>query len=354
MSFWKWSRTAANNATVDGSINWAEGQAPSTVNDSARAMMAAASKYRDDVAGAIATAGSASAYTLASFQVFDTLAHMDGAMIAFTAHAGNAGACTLNVDGLGAKPLRSAPATELLAGMLVAGTPYAATYYNVSGEWILRGLTGAPGIPLGVALPYFGVTAPASAFALPFGQAISRTTYVNLFNLIATTYGAGDGSTTFNLPDLRGYLLAGKDDMGGAAASRITAGASGIDGTVLGAAGGAQTVTLITAQMPAHGHGVSDPTHVHGVSDPSHSHAFSTAATTNGNISPFAFVDGVGAGANVTATAAAATNISLTAAVTGVAVAAASTGIAIQAAGGGAAHQNMPPTRICNFIMRIL
>jgi hypothetical protein len=231
MSFWKWSRTAANNATADGSINWAEGQAPSTVNDSARAMMAAASKYRDDVAGAIATAGSASAYTLASFQVFDTLAHMDGAMIAFTAHAGNAGACTLNVDGLGAKPLRSAPSTELLAGMLVAGTPYAATYYNVSGEWILRGLTGAPGIPLGVALPYFGVTAPASAFALPFGQAISRTTYVNLFNLIATTYGAGDGSTTFNLPDLRGYLLAGKDDMGGAAASRNTAGASGIDGT---------------------------------------------------------------------------------------------------------------------------
>ena len=215
MSFWKWSRTAASNATADGSINWAEGQAPSTVNDSARAMMAAASKYRDDVAGAIATAGTGAAYTLASFQVFDTLAHMDGAMIAFTAHAGNAGACTLNVDGLGAKPLRSAPSTELLAGMLVAGTPYAATYYNVSGEWILRGLTGAPGIPLGVALPYFGVTAPASAFALPFGQAISRTTYVNLFNLIATTYGAGDGATTFNLHDLRGYLLAGKDDMGG-------------------------------------------------------------------------------------------------------------------------------------------
>jgi len=75
MSFWKWSRTAANNATADGSINWAEGQAPSTVNDSVRAMMAAASKYRDDVAGAIATAGSGTAYTLSSFQVFDTLAH---------------------------------------------------------------------------------------------------------------------------------------------------------------------------------------------------------------------------------------------------------------------------------------
>jgi len=365
MSFWKWSRTAASNATADGSINWAEGQAPSTVNDSARAMMAAASKYRDDVAGAIATAGTGAAYTLASFQVFDTLAHMDGAMIAFTAHAGNAGACTLNVDGLGAKPLRSAPSTELLAGMLVAGTPYAATYYNVSGEWILRGLTGAPGIPLGVALPYFGVAAPSSAFALPFGQAISRLAYVNLFNLIATTYGAGDGSTTFNLPDLRGYLLAGKDDMGGVVASRITAGASGIDGTVLGAAGGAQTVTLITAQMPAHAHGVNDPTHNHAVSDPTHSHgvsdpthahsvAFSTAATTNGSITPFAFVDGVGAGGNITATAAAATNISINAATTGISLGGAATGIAIQSAGGGAAHQNMPPTRICNFIMRIL
>jgi microcystin-dependent protein len=365
MSFWKWSRTAANNATADGSINWAEGQAPSTVNDSARAMMAAASKYRDDVAGAIATAGTGAAYTLSSFQVFDTLAHMDGAVIAFTPHAGNGGACTLNVDALGAKPLRSAPSTELLAGMLVAGTPYAATYYNVSGEWILRGLTGAPGIPLGVALPYFGVTAPSSAFALPFGQAISRATYVNLFNLIATTYGAGDGSTTFNLPDLRGFLLAGKDNMGGSTAGRITAATSGIDGTVLGAAGGSQTVALLLSQIPAHGHGVSDPTHNHGVSDPTHAHgvsdpthahnlAFSTAATTNGTVSPFGYVDGVGAGGNVTSTAAAATGISIGAAATGISLGAAATGISIQSAGGGGEHQNMPPTRICNFIMRIL
>ncbi len=77
MSFWKWSRTAASNATADGSINWAEGQAPSTASDSTRAMMAAASKYRDDVAGAIATAGTGTAYTLSSYQVFDTLALPD-------------------------------------------------------------------------------------------------------------------------------------------------------------------------------------------------------------------------------------------------------------------------------------
>src|SRR5262249_47771020 len=154
-------------------------------------------------------------------------------------------------------------------------------------------------------------------------------------------YGAGDGSTTFNIPDLRGYLLAGKDDMGGAAASRITAGASGIDGTVLGAAGGAQTVTLITAQMPAHGHGVSHPTHPHpgghpshshGVNDPTHTHNmnFSTGATTNGNISLFGFVDNVGAGVNVATSQASASGVSLNANTTGVAVNAAATGIAIQ------------------------
>src|SRR6266481_6750319 len=109
MSFWKWSRTASSNATADGSINWAEGQAPSTVNDSARAMMAAAAKYRDDVSGAIATGGTSTAYTVTSYQSFDTLAHMDGAMIAFTPHATSGATVTLNVDSLGAKPLRQSP-----------------------------------------------------------------------------------------------------------------------------------------------------------------------------------------------------------------------------------------------------
>jgi hypothetical protein len=113
MSFWKWSRTAGTNATADGSINWAEGQAPSSVNDSARAMMAAAAKFRDDIAGAIVTGGTSSAYTVSSYQVFDTLAHLDGGMIAFSPHTTSAATppngVTLNVDGLGAKPLRLSP-----------------------------------------------------------------------------------------------------------------------------------------------------------------------------------------------------------------------------------------------------
>ena len=55
MTFYKWSQTASADATADGTVNWAEGQSPSSVNDSARAMMAATAKYRDDIAGAIVT-----------------------------------------------------------------------------------------------------------------------------------------------------------------------------------------------------------------------------------------------------------------------------------------------------------
>src|ERR1700742_5084984 len=103
MTLYKWSQTASADATADSSINWAEGQAPSTVNDSARAMMAAAAKYRDDVAGAIATAGTSAAYTLSSNQAFDSLANLDGKIVAFVPHVtSGTGPVTLNVDGLGA------------------------------------------------------------------------------------------------------------------------------------------------------------------------------------------------------------------------------------------------------------
>ena len=61
-------------------------------------------------------------------------------------------------------------------------------------------------VPLAAGLDYWGSTTPNSAFAFPTGQAISRTTYAALFTLIGTTYGAGDGSTTFNLPDKAGRV----------------------------------------------------------------------------------------------------------------------------------------------------
>jgi microcystin-dependent protein len=214
-------------------------------------MMAATAKFRDDISGALVTGGSATAYTVASYQGFDTLAHLDGMMIAFTPHTTGAAPVTLNVDGLGARPLRFSPGADLPAGTLVQGTPYVATYNNAAGEFYLQGLAGNPyNIPLGGMLEFTGTTAPNGSFVLPFGQAISRTTYAGYFAMVGNTYGVGDGSTTFNVIDKRGRVSAGKDDMGGSAAGRITSGGSGITGTTLGAAGGAETVTIAQANLP--------------------------------------------------------------------------------------------------------
>ena len=73
------------------------------------------------------------------------------------------------------------------------------------------------------------------------------------------TYNAftGDGSTTFNLPDLRGRVVAGQDDMGGSSADRLTGQTGGVDGDTLGASGGAETHTLTEAQLASHSHGAA-------------------------------------------------------------------------------------------------
>lgn len=111
-------------------------------------------------------------------------------------------------------------------------------------------------IPIGGLVPYLGDTAPAS-WLFPIGQNISRTTYASLFTVYGTKYGAGDGSTTFGLPDLRGRSLFGKDDMGGTAANRIqvsttiTTTNASATATVASAAGLAVGMTVTSANVPA-------------------------------------------------------------------------------------------------------
>lgn len=95
---------------------------------------------------------------------------------------------------------------------------------------------------------------------LCYGQAVSRADYSAAFALMGTTWGAGDASTTFNLPDLRGRGLAGLDNMGGSAANRITAGVSGVPGTTLGGVGGSQNAQTDTLTAVSN---VTDPTHNH-------------------------------------------------------------------------------------------
>lgn len=124
-------------------------------------------------------------------------------------------------------------------------------------EKLVNGIKTSGAVPLGCPQIYFGSTAPAG-HVLCYGQALSRTTYSALFAILGTTYGAGDGSTTFNIPDMRGFVPAGKDNMGGTAANRITTAVSGLDGTTLGATGGDQRM-----QNHVHNNTVSETPHAH-------------------------------------------------------------------------------------------
>jgi microcystin-dependent protein len=137
-------------------------------------------------------------------------------------------------------------------------------------------------LPTGTILAFGGSSAP-SGFVLATGQAISRTTFANLFAVFGTTYGAGDGSTTFNVPDLRGRSVFGFDS--GNATGRLT---SPLSAGSLGDAGGAQSETIAQANLPNVNFNGSTGTGTSGqlnVSDGSWSGTFSTAyvVTSTGN-----------------------------------------------------------------------
>lgn len=331
-----WSRTAASNATADAQVNWAEGQAPSTVNDSARAMMASLAGYRDDIAGAIVTGGTSTAYTVTSYQVFDTLAHMDGQTIAFSAHTTNGSTVTLNVDGLGAKPLRSAPSTEILAGTLIEGTPYTALYNHSDQAFYLRGFYGNPyNVPLLGGMDYWDTTTPNSSFIFPAGQAISRTTYAYAFSKWGTTYGSGDGSTTFNVPDKTGRISAMKES----SATRLTSTYFGGNSTTMGATGGLESNNVILT----HSHNAN------AVSDHQHFtvNTGGTPTTLSSSNSLVRFFNDGSANSYSLGGHGDTPSIGLTSSAGG------HTPV-ISNAGSASAHNVVQPTIICNYIIRII
>jgi len=221
-------------------------------------------------------------------------------------------------------------------------------------------------VPAGSLFAYGGSSAP-SGFLLCYGQAVSRATYSVLFGIVGTSYGVGDGSTTFNLPDLRGRVPVGADAMGGSAANRTqrsttvtttnasptvtpasmtglavgmrimsanipagttitaigsttvtasanaTASAAGTaarfsmlanDAEVLGAAGGADVHLLITNEMPAHVHSMG---------------AFSVSTYGGGAIGAWQSSGSLNSGS----------------------------------AGGDDAHNNMQPSQVVNYVIKI-
>lgn len=138
------------------------------------------------------------------------------------------------------------------ANLILTGLYTTVTLYSNGVAWLVIG-GSTSSVPVGAVMDFAGPTAP-TGWLLCYGQNVSRTIYASLFAVLGTTYGAGDGSTTFGIPDARGRVIAGQDDMGGVSANRLTAQSDGVDGDTLGASGGTETHTLTEAQLAAHNH----------------------------------------------------------------------------------------------------
>ena len=125
---------------------------------------------------------------------------------------------------------------------------YEATRYDFDGA----NLTGIEGIPTATIVPWSSSSVP-TGFLECNGAAVSRSTYSALFAIVGTTYGAGDGSSTFNVPDLQDNVAVGKSNNKALAS---TGGANTVTST--GNVGGATAnATLSEAQLASHGHSLS-------------------------------------------------------------------------------------------------
>jgi microcystin-dependent protein len=161
-------------------------------------------------------------------------------------------------------------------------------------------------------MDFAGSSAPTD-WLLCDGAAVSRAVYAGLFAVIGTTYGAGDGSTTFNVPNAKGRVTVGRD-----------AGQSEFD--TLAETGGAKTHTLTTSEMPSHSHGVTDPGHTHSL----------VVSATLGGGQLYAKDE-----PNTTGTQGAPNSLG-----------GALTGISIQNAGSGGSHPNLQPYLVLNKIIK--
>jgi microcystin-dependent protein len=229
----------------------------------------------------------------------------------------------------------SIPASSIgLADVLVPASATSITSGNITPtapQLAIRPalITGIP--PIGAIMPYAFQNDPAAdatgiqRFLLADGRQISRTTYATFYAGVGNAYGAGNGSTTFNIPDLRGSVPIGQDNMSTAqgAAGRLTT-ANGHPNTA-GGQGGTELHQLTVAELATHNHALTDPDHVH---------SFSGASLPTFGAGGY---NGAGStGAPLTQTGAAAT------------------GITLATAGSSTAHENMIPYQVMNYIIRVL
>jgi microcystin-dependent protein len=258
-----------------------------------------------------------------------TFSLTSGRQVLFIVGLGNTGPTTLNVASAGNVNFfrrTQLGISAMVGGELVAGHPAIAEYDGT--EFVC--ITCGPYL-VGEIKNFAGSTAPAG-WAFIDGSCQVRTTFADLFTVIGTAYdptGSTCDTAHFALPDGRGRVLAGQDNMGtNGAANRITNAASGCTGTTIGGAGcGSQTHTQTLAELAAHTHAITDPGHTHTLNN-----ATNIASTTGANNQ---FQSGI-AGTSV--------NISVNSV---------TTGISINSAGTGNAMPILNPLQIVTKIIKL-
>lgn len=238
----------------------------------------------------------------------------------------------------------------LAGGVAVVGTTTAQTLNNKTLDFAGGGntATGIPGTafaasalqlmsPTGAITAYAGTTAPAG-WLLCDGAAVSRTTYATLFGVIGTTFGVGDNVTTFNVPNLKGRVIVGRD-----------AGQTEFD--VLGETGGAKAHTLTQSEMPSHTHVQDAHNHTqqsHNHTQQPHAHNYNgptfktvVVQSGSGNSQMWGGADALNTTASTTAVNDATTAVNNATTATN------------QNTGGGAAHNNLQPYMALSYCIKI-
>lgn len=151
-------------------------------------------------------------------------------------------------------PLKTVTGSASVPAISPSSNPAVGIYWTSTGIAFSGTVSGTRYI--GELIPYTFLT-PEPLTVLPYGQTLLRASYPQLWAKAQTDiaagntfYNNGNGTTTFGIGDMRGRVPAGKDDMGGPAAGRLTSAGSGVNGAVLGAAGGAESHMLTAAQLP--------------------------------------------------------------------------------------------------------
>ena len=244
MSLFSWIQSQVNGnacaATITTNILKGDGSGNTTSAVSGTDYLAPNADY-------IVGAGSANAYTTTFIPAITALT--DGIKYRFKANISNTGASTLNANSLGVTPIVNWYGNPLVGGEIVASANIEVTY-NTSfnggnGAWVIENTIALP--PVGSTMRWKTSTAPAG-WLVCGGQAVSRTVYSALFSLLGTTYGAGDGSSTFNLPN---------------STDRMNIGAGNLYG--LGQTGGS-TDAIVVSHTHTATSVVTDPSHSHGTS----------------------------------------------------------------------------------------